>query len=211
MITYSCSFLLSKRFWWKNLAKFAKPVVPNDWNAIRTTGILKSYRGKRSGIRHKLRLDQERPSLTFTTSNNLDGPEWKISVEISEDVSNISRNSLDIQTSVESEPDERITHDDNDESLNSQVSTSTTDCFVNFCLWNVQSIKNKTTCFSDYICEKSIDLAVITETWLNSLDSAECLLNVCQTAISHLMLPELIGEVVVLPWCIALAQTFQRR
>ena len=60
----------------------------------------------------------------------------------------------------------------------SQVTSPASKKYVNFCLWNAQSIKNKTACFSDYLCEKKIDLAALTETWFNNFDSAvkaECL------------------------------------
>ena len=48
---------------------------------------------------------------------------------------------------------------------------------LKFCLWNAQSIRNKTACFAD---ERKIDLAALTETWLTDRDSAvkvECLPN----------------------------------
>ena len=75
--------------------------------------------------------------------------------------------------------EQRIIHnvDANAESVISQV-TSPPKKYVNFCLWNAQSIKNKTACFSDYLCEKKIDLAALTETWFNNFASAvkaECL------------------------------------
>ena len=49
---------------------------------------------------------------------------------------------------------------------------------VKFCLWNAQSIRNKSACFADYICEQKIDIFALTETWLTNDDSAikaECL------------------------------------
>ena len=47
-----------------------------------------------------------------------------------------------------------------------------------FGLWNSQSIRNKTTCFVDYICSNTIDLFTLTETWFTDLDAAaktECI------------------------------------
>ena len=35
---------------------------------------------------------------------------------------------------------------------------------VKFCLWNAQSIRNKSASFTDYTCDKRIDLIALTET-----------------------------------------------
>ena len=43
---------------------------------------------------------------------------------------------------------------------------------VKFGLWNCQSIRNKTACFTDYICSKNVDLFALTETWLTGTDAA---------------------------------------
>jgi hypothetical protein len=43
---------------------------------------------------------------------------------------------------------------------------------VKFGLWNCQSIRNKTACFTDYICSKNVDLFALTETWLTGADAA---------------------------------------
>ena len=46
------------------------------------------------------------------------------------------------------------------------------------CLWNCQSIRNKTAAFHDYLCDKRVDLCALTETWLSASDAAvkaECL------------------------------------
>ena len=49
---------------------------------------------------------------------------------------------------------------------------------LRFCLWNCQSVRNKTAALQDYLCEKKIDLCALTETWLLSDDDtvrAECI------------------------------------
>jgi hypothetical protein len=51
-ITYSRSFLFSRRFWWKKIPEKIKPVVLTEWNVFKAAGILKSTRGKRSGSNH---------------------------------------------------------------------------------------------------------------------------------------------------------------
>ena len=43
---------------------------------------------------------------------------------------------------------------------------------LKFCVWNAQSIRNKSACFSDYICDRGIDLIALTETWFTDNDSA---------------------------------------
>lgn len=41
----------------------------------------------------------------------------------------------------------------------------------NFCLWNAQSITNKTSVFSDYVLQMDIDCCFVVETWLRDCDS----------------------------------------
>ena len=51
---------------------------------------------------------------------------------------------------------------------------------MRFCLWNCQSVRNKTAALQDCLCEKKIDLCALTETWLSSDDDAvraECIPN----------------------------------
>ena len=42
---------------------------------------------------------------------------------------------------------------------------------MNICLWNAQSVRNKTTFLSDYIIYNDIDIVFLTETWLNESES----------------------------------------
>ena len=42
--------------------------------------------------------------------------------------------------------------------------------YVNFCLFNAQSVGNKTLSISDYIIDNNIDLCIITESWIKSDD-----------------------------------------
>ena len=157
--------LLALRYWWKILttsgfqtARFSgshyeiKPLSEHLWKNLKQTGILKRLRGCRGG----------RPRNVISSSSATFLPHLP-----SLDSSNSS-----IAVSTE----QRIMHnvDANAESVTSPASKK----YVNFCLWNAQSIKNKTACFSDYLCEKKIDLAALTETWFNNFDSAvraECL------------------------------------
>ncbi|XP_068671085.1 uncharacterized protein [Montipora foliosa] len=64
-ICYGRSFLLSARYWWKDLARNIKPVVPTQWNELKSNGILRSYRGKRSGAHSKLRENHVEANTTF--------------------------------------------------------------------------------------------------------------------------------------------------
>ena len=51
---------------------------------------------------------------------------------------------------------------------------------VKFCVWNCQSVRNKTACLVEYISSKSIDIIGLTETWFNEFDAAvkaECIPN----------------------------------
>ena len=64
-ICYGRSFLLSARYWWKDLARNIKPVVPTQWNELKSNGILRSYRGKRSGAHSKLRENHGESNTTF--------------------------------------------------------------------------------------------------------------------------------------------------
>ena len=43
---------------------------------------------------------------------------------------------------------------------------------LNFCLWNCQSVRNKTAVFQEYLCSSKIDVCALTETWLSSDDEA---------------------------------------
>ena len=45
VICYGRSFLLSARYWWKDLAQNIKPVIPTQWNKLKANGFLRSYRG----------------------------------------------------------------------------------------------------------------------------------------------------------------------
>ena len=47
---------------------------------------------------------------------------------------------------------------------------------LNFCLWNCQSVRNKTAVFQEYLCSNKIDVCALTETWLSSDDEANALL-----------------------------------
>ena len=132
-----------------------KPLSEHLWKNLKQTGILKRLRGCRGG----------RPRNVISSSSATFLPHLP------------SLDSSNSSIAVGSE--QRIIHnvDANAESVISQV-TSPPKKYVNFCLWNAQSIKNKTACFSDYLCEKKIDLAALTETWFNNFDSAvkaECL------------------------------------
>jgi hypothetical protein len=44
--------------------------------------------------------------------------------------------------------------------------------FMKCCLLNIQSLRNKGAEFADYIYESEVDIAVLTETWLKSVDVA---------------------------------------
>ena len=60
----------------------------------------------------------------------------------------------------------------------SPLSTVSVTRSVKFCLWNAQSIRNKSASFTDYICDKRIDLIALTETWFADNDAAakaECI------------------------------------
>ena len=35
-----------------------------------------------------------------------------------------------------------------------------------FCVWNAQSVRNKTGILQDYLCQEKIDLCVVTESWI---------------------------------------------
>ena len=43
---------------------------------------------------------------------------------------------------------------------------------LNFCLWNCQSVRNKTAVLQEYLCSNKIDVCALTETWLSSDDEA---------------------------------------
>ena len=161
--------LLALRYWWKipttsgfQTARFSgshyeiKPLSEHLWKNLKQTGILKRLRGCRGG----------RPRNVISSSSATFLPHLP------------SLDSSNSSIAVGSE--QRIIHnvDANAESVISQVTSPASKKYVNFCLWNAQSIKNKTACFSDYLCEKKIDLAALTETWFNNFDSAvkaECL------------------------------------
>ena len=64
-ICYVRSFLLSARYWWKDLARNIKPVVLTQWKELKSNGILRSYRGKRSGVHSKLRENHGESNTTF--------------------------------------------------------------------------------------------------------------------------------------------------
>ena len=42
--------------------------------------------------------------------------------------------------------------------------------YLNICLLNARSVRNKGTRISDYVIDHNVDLIMITETWLNDLD-----------------------------------------
>ena len=37
---------------------------------------------------------------------------------------------------------------------------------LRFCVWNAQSVRNKTGILQDYLCQEKIDLCVVTESWI---------------------------------------------
>ena len=48
---------------------------------------------------------------------------------------------------------------------------------LQFCIWNAQSLRNKTSVLHDYLCHKDIDICAITESWFKTKDTvarAEC-------------------------------------
>ena len=65
VIFYGRSFLLCARYWWKDLARNIKPVVPTQWNELKANGFLRSYRGKHSGAHSKLRENHGESNATF--------------------------------------------------------------------------------------------------------------------------------------------------
>ena len=48
---------------------------------------------------------------------------------------------------------------------------------LQFCVWNAQSLPNKTSVLHDYLCHNDIDICAITESWFKTKDTvarAEC-------------------------------------
>ena len=48
---------------------------------------------------------------------------------------------------------------------------------LQFCVWNAQSLRNKTSVLHDYLCHNDIDICAITESWFKTKDTvarAEC-------------------------------------
>ena len=48
---------------------------------------------------------------------------------------------------------------------------------LQFCIWNAQSLRNKTSVLHDYLCHKDIDICAITKSWFKTKDTvarAEC-------------------------------------
>ena len=48
---------------------------------------------------------------------------------------------------------------------------------LQFCIWNAQSLRNKTSVLHDYLCHNDIDMCAITESWFKTKDTvarAEC-------------------------------------
>ena len=54
----------------------------------------------------------------------------------------------------------------------STVATSTITDQTKLCLWNAQSLRNKSACLVDYIYERNVDLFAVTESWLMETDAA---------------------------------------
>ena len=52
-VTHSRSALLSLRSCWRNSALNIKPLLPSEWNALKSAGMLKRTRGKCSGTKCK--------------------------------------------------------------------------------------------------------------------------------------------------------------
>ena len=50
------------------------------------------------------------------------------------------------------------------------LSNSLVESNCNVCLWNAQSVRNKTICIAEYVHKHDFDIMFITETWLNSQD-----------------------------------------
>lgn len=64
-ICYGRLFLHLARYWWKDLARNIKPVMPTQWNELKANGILTSSRGKRNGAHSKLRENHGESNATF--------------------------------------------------------------------------------------------------------------------------------------------------
>ena len=43
---------------------------------------------------------------------------------------------------------------------------------LNVCVWNAQSVRNKTASFADYIHDNELDILAITEMWFSDKDAA---------------------------------------
>lgn len=54
----------------------------------------------------------------------------------------------------------------------SPLATSTITDQTKLCLWNAQSLRNKTACLVDYIYEHNVDLFAVTESWFMKTDAA---------------------------------------
>ena len=89
--------------------------------------------------------------------------------------------------------------------LNNLISVTTTDSpkidcrCVQFCVFNVRSIKNKAMAVKDFVVDQDIDILAFTETWLRpgNIDDVE-IRTLCPAGIDFYMFRGVIPEVEVL-------------
>ena len=51
------------------------------------------------------------------------------------------------------------------------LKNNTSEKGIHICLWNAQSVRNKTLLFSDFVLEHDVDIFFLTETWLREDDA----------------------------------------
>ena len=68
-ISYGRSFLLSARYWWIDLPLKIKPVVPTQWNELKSNGLVRPSTGKRSSAHSKLRENLGKTNATCAVNN----------------------------------------------------------------------------------------------------------------------------------------------
>ena len=156
-VTLSRSALLSLRYWWKNSTQNIKPLLSTEWNALKSTGVLRHTLGKRGGtnlqaVSHRYQI----PTIGSTHGLDESGAWW---IKRKQNSVNY-RNLLNIQNVTSS-------------SLRSETSSVTSSShgtlhFVpSILLLNTMSLVPKINEIAHTMNSVDTEIALFTETWLS--------------------------------------------
>ncbi len=132
-------------------------VSPNVYSTLKDIGILRSFRGKRGGIKQSLR----KPHTELQTKYY---------------VFDINPNAIPVRITPRIKDQQLLGKQlcpvDNLIQIKCEKSTPIIDAPISLCLLNARSVNNKAILLNEYIADKEIDILALTETWLKPGDDS---------------------------------------